>query len=95
MPPEEKPFKLEMTITLGNLLSIATVLTAVIVGWVKLEARLATIEIDQIRFEQGAGLREGRIRALELRDATVASDIQNIKTLVERIDRKLDARVVP
>lgn len=36
--------RFDSTITLGNLLTVATLVTAIVFGWVKMEARLVVLE---------------------------------------------------
>ena len=83
-------FQFDGTVSLGNLLSIATVVVGLAISWAQLDARMAAIEREQNVLGAAERQSEGRIRTLEVGFASATSDIKAIAQMIARIEAKLD-----
>lgn len=87
--------KLDMTVSFGNLLIIATVIGSVSAAYSSLasaqseqDRRLSRVEISQQD-------REARVRALEINVAGQASDLRNIQIGINEIKASLEKMTDP
>ena len=82
--------KFDGTVSLGNLLSMITIVAAVAVGWGKLSGDIASLTSRMTSTEQASAGREVRVRALEVWQAGTAADIRSISAGIADIKAKLD-----
>lgn len=93
--------QLENKITLGNVLTILAMLAAVITGYANLKAEQTRLgeklgSIEQAELGRAAAYdgrhtnHEGRIRAVEIAQASQSSDLRNIQIGINEIKGALD-----
>ncbi len=77
-------------ISLGHVISIVTVLAACIMGYATLSARQERLSADVLAMQRAAEAREGRIRAVEIAQASQSSDLRSIQIGISRIEAQLE-----
>lgn len=77
-------------ISLGHVLSIATVLTACVLAYATLTARQEQMVVDIVTIQRAAESREARIRAVEIAQAGQSSDLRSIQIGISRIEAQLE-----
>ncbi|QPM89164.1 hypothetical protein [Pseudooceanicola algae] len=81
--------KFDGTVSLGNALSIATVIVGLSIGYAKLQAQQEDSHRRISVIEAAANAREGRIRAAEIALAGQSSDLRNIQNGIDDIKKSL------
>lgn len=89
--------KLDPTISLGNVLSMATMVIGIGGGVVflenrltKMEGRIENLEASRVDAMAAAAARETRIRNLEVGTAGMASDLRSMQGALVRIEAGVD-----
>ena len=93
----------ENKITLGNALTLAGILFSLGAGWKALEAqqeavdkRITSVQEQVVTNRALSDARnsssDGRLRALEVSQASTSADLRNILNVLNRIERQLESR---
>ena len=93
----------ENKITLGNALTIAALIFGLGAGWVRIEeqqkaldTRIASVQEQVVTNRALSDARnsssDGRLRALEVSQASTSADLRNILNVLNRIERQLESR---
>lgn len=77
-------------ISLGNLVVIAVTVCGLAAGYATMQADLRQHKVRMDRLEAASAEREGRLRAVELMQASQASDLRNIRDGIVRIETALE-----
>ena len=77
--------KFDGTISLGNLLSIGTVVVGLSLGYANIQAQQAEATRRIVQIEAAATSREARLREVEIVQASQSSDLRNIQKTLEEI----------
>lgn len=77
-------------ISAGHLLTFAAMVIAGIMAYADLRSRQAQLIADVIAVKADAQGREGRIRAVEIAQASQSSDLRSIQIGISRIEARLE-----
>jgi hypothetical protein len=83
-------WKFENKMTSGNIVTIITLIVSITIAYAKLDAQ-QTYQGEKIdTLEKIAAASDGRIRAVELAQASTASDLRNIQATLNEIKTSID-----
>uniref|UniRef100_UPI0040473AF3 hypothetical protein n=1 Tax=Yoonia sp. TaxID=2212373 RepID=UPI0040473AF3 len=77
--------KFDSTVSLGNLLSIVTVVVGLSIGYATIKAEQTTLIRDIEVMKSNGSAREGRLRAVEIQQASQSSDLRSIQVGITEI----------
>lgn len=80
------PGWLDLKVSLGNFLTIATILAAGLISYAKMDSRVSANEAVLAKSE----LTYMRRDMAEIREASLANQLTDLKAQLDRVERKLD-----